>query len=100
MVTERPATRANGVTQATRGCPSTQTVQQPHWPCGLHPSLTVWTPNRSRSASSSVSAVVDDLDGITVELEADGQEKLCPQPQLRVAFGFVMANPDWSRPSL
>ena len=27
------------VTQATRGWPSTHTVQQPHWPCGLQPSL-------------------------------------------------------------
>ena len=28
------------------------------------------------------------------------QLKLWPQPQVRLAFGFVMANPDWSRPSL
>ena len=28
------------------------------------------------------------------------QEKLWPQPQVRDALGFVMANPDWSRPSL
>ena len=34
-----------------------------------------------------------------VEAERD-QLKLWPQPQVRVAFGFVMANPDWSRPSL
>jgi len=30
VVTRRPATRRTGVTQATRGAPSTQTVQQPH----------------------------------------------------------------------
>ena len=30
VVTSRPATRRTGVTQATRGSPSTQTVQQPH----------------------------------------------------------------------
>ena len=30
VVTLRPATRRSGVTQATRGRPSTQTVQQPH----------------------------------------------------------------------
>ena len=30
VVTRRPATRRSGVTQATRGEPSTQTVQQPH----------------------------------------------------------------------
>ena len=30
---------ATGVTQATRGCPSTSTVQHPHWPCGLQPSF-------------------------------------------------------------
>ena len=40
VVTERPATRAIGVTHATRGSPSTSTVQQPHWPCGAQPSLT------------------------------------------------------------
>ena len=31
---------------------------------------------------------------------AAGQEKLWPQPQVRVALGFVMAKPDCSRPSL
>ena len=30
VVTERPAIRRTGVTQATRGAPSTSTVQQPH----------------------------------------------------------------------
>ena len=29
-----------------------------------------------------------------------GQEKLDPQPHVRVALGFVIANPDWSSPSL
>jgi hypothetical protein len=28
------------------------------------------------------------------------QEKLWPQPQVRLALGFVIANPDCSRPSL
>ena len=28
------------------------------------------------------------------------QEKLCPQPQVRVAFGLVIENPAWLRPSL
>lgn len=45
-------------------------------------------------------AIVFELDGPAVELEAKGQEKLWPQPQVRLAFGLVMANPDWSRPSL
>ena len=53
VVTDRPATRRTGVTHATRGWPSTSTVQQPHWPCGLHPSLAERTPRWSRSASSS-----------------------------------------------
>ena len=53
VVTARPATRRAGVTHATRGCPSTRTVQQPHWPCGLQPSLGEWSPSRSRSTSSS-----------------------------------------------
>ena len=53
VVTCRPATRRAGVTQATRAWPSTRTVQQPHWPCGLQPSLAERTPSRSRSASSN-----------------------------------------------
>ena len=53
VVMRRPATRRTGVTHATRGEPSTSTVQQPHWPCGLHPSFGVRAPTWSRSASSS-----------------------------------------------
>ena len=52
VVTARPDTRRSGVTQATRAEPSTQTVQQPHWPWGLHPSLTERQPRSSRRASS------------------------------------------------
>ena len=51
--TDRPATRRAGVTQATRGAPSTSTVQHPHWPWGLQPSFTEWRPRSSRSTSSS-----------------------------------------------
>jgi hypothetical protein len=40
-----------------------------------------------------------DFDVAPVEGEAD-QLKLWPQPQVRDAFGFVIANPDCSRPSL
>ena len=32
VVTSRPASRATGVTHATRGAPSTHTVQHPHCP--------------------------------------------------------------------
>ena len=53
VVTSRPATRRAGVTQATRGAPSTHTVQHPHWPWGLHPSLAERRPRRSRRTSSS-----------------------------------------------
>ncbi len=53
VVTDRPAARRTGVTQDTRGCPSTSTVQHPHWPCGLHPSLGERIPSPSRNASSS-----------------------------------------------
>jgi len=51
VVTDRPATRLTAVTQATRAASSTHTVQHPHWPWGLHPSLTEWQRNCSRSAS-------------------------------------------------
>jgi hypothetical protein len=40
-----------------------------------------------------------DFDVAPVEGEVD-QLKLWPQPQVREAFGLVIANPDWSRPSL
>ena len=53
VVTSRPATRRAGVTHATRGAPSTHTVQQPHWPWGLHPSLGDRRPSRCRRTSSS-----------------------------------------------
>ena len=39
VVMERPLTRRVGVTHATRGWPSINTVQQPHWPWGEQPSL-------------------------------------------------------------
>ena len=71
VVTAPPRTRRAGVTQATRGSPSTSTVQQPHWPWGLQPSLAERTPSRSRSTSSSDAAVVGHLDRRPVELEAD-----------------------------
>jgi hypothetical protein len=44
-------------------------------------------------------AVRLNLDVAAVEGEPD-QEKLWPQPQVRVALGLVMAKPDCSRPSL
>ncbi len=53
VVTARPVTRRAGVTHATRGWPSTSTVQQPHWPWGEQPSLGLRIPRRSRSTSSS-----------------------------------------------
>ena len=60
VVTSRPATRPTGVTHETRGLPSTSTVQHPHCPCGLHPSLAERAPRRSRRTSrreTSVSAI-------------------------------------------
>jgi hypothetical protein len=54
VVTARPSTRRTGVTHETRAEPSTQTVQQPHWPCGLQPSLADLRPSRSRSTSKRV----------------------------------------------
>src|SRR5262245_31402612 len=53
VVTARPLTRATGVTHATRASPSTSTVQQPHCPCGAHPSLADTSPIRSRRTDSS-----------------------------------------------
>ena len=52
VVIDRPATRRTGVTHATRGSPSTSTVQQPHCPWGLQPSLADRTSSGPRNASS------------------------------------------------
>ena len=41
------------MTHATRGSPSTSTVQHPHCPCGEQPSLTETTPSCSRSTERS-----------------------------------------------
>ena len=122
--------RRTGVTQATRGKPSTHTVQHPHCPCGLQPSLTERQPSSSRSASRREIAVVDD-DRVAVQGEGDrcgragsahraggvvgcgagaaqgagcqragAQLKEEPQPQVRVALGLVMWKPAPCSPSL
>ena len=93
MVIRRPATRAIGVTHATRGWPSTQTVQHPHCPCGLQPSEAIAEDLEQRGVVSL------DLDVAPVEGEAN-QLKLWPQPQVREALGLVIAKPDCSSPSL
>ncbi len=46
---------------------------------------------------------VGNVDGPAVNDEVEGgrtQLKLCPQPQVRVAFGLLMENPAPWRPSL
>ena len=53
VVIDRPRTRRAGVTHDTRGAPSTSTVQHPHWPWGLHPSLGERDPSVSRNTSRS-----------------------------------------------
>ena len=57
MVMVRSRTLRTGVTHDTRGAPSTSTVQQPHCPCGLHPSLTEMSRSSSRKTSSSVAVL-------------------------------------------
>src|ERR1044071_512349 len=48
-----PATLFAGTAQDTTALPSTITVQHPHWPVGLQPSLGDRIPHRSRRSSSS-----------------------------------------------
>ena len=71
VVTARPAMRRAGVTQATRGAPSTSTVQHPHWPWGLHPSLTLRAPEAVPEHLEQRGAVVGDLDRLAVQHEGD-----------------------------
>jgi hypothetical protein len=95
------------VTQATRGSPSTSTVQQPHWPWGAQPSFTERMPSRSRSTDSSDSSA-DASTATTRPLhvkrvsvsEGIDQENDWPQPQVRCAFGLLIVNPAPWRPSL
>ena len=54
--TERPAAEAAVITHVTLACPSMSARQQPHCPCGEHPSLSDRIPQRSRSVSSSDSS--------------------------------------------
>ncbi len=104
VVTSRPASRRTGVTHATRGAPSTQTVQQPHWPWGLQPSLTETIPSCSRRTSSSdapssATSTSAPSTRSRISVSAD-QLKEEPQPQVREALGLVTWNPaPWS-PSL
>ena len=101
MVTERPAIRTAGVTQATRASPSTSTVQQPHWPWGAHAVLDRRDPQplaQHRQEGFTVGDV--ELDGLAVEREREsGQLNDWPQPQVRSAFGLLMWNPEPWRPS-
>ena len=112
VVTERPATRLIGVTQATLGAPSIHTVQHPHWPWGLQPSFAVRRPSRSRSTSRredpssgtstrrpsttrpserSGEPARSGVDGVTNgDPGRPGQLKDEPHPQVRVALGLVM----------
>ena len=82
------------------------TVQQPHWPCGAQPSFT------SRATELVAQRVEEgaargDVDVDAVEPERDGgrvrgrlgQLNELPQPQVCVAFGFVMWNPAPCSPS-
>ena len=105
MVTSRPSSRRTGVTQATRGAPSTQTVQQPHWPWGLQPSLTERSAELLAEDLEQGRTVVGDLDVGAVDAEPDqgisvDQLKEEPQPQVRLAFGLVTWNPAPCSPSL
>ena len=104
VVTSRPASRRTGVTQATRGAPSTHTVQQPHWPWGLQPSLTDRMPSCSRRTSSSEapSSATSTSAPSTRSRIRDSADQLNeePQPQVREALGLVTWNPAPCSPSL
>ncbi len=60
VVIVRSTTRVTGVTHASRGSPSTNTVQHPHCPWGEQPSLAETTSNRSRKTESKVSPSLTD----------------------------------------
>ncbi len=109
VVTLRPSRRRTGVTHETRGAPSTQTVQQPHWPWGLQPSLTDRSESCSRRTSSRVASssatstsaplTLSRIRGSTAQpMEAQLKEE--PHPHVRVAFGLVTWKPAPWRPSL
>ena len=59
------------MTQATRGEPSTQTVQHPHWPWGLQPSFTERRPELLTEDIEKRRSVVGHLDIGAVDTEPD-----------------------------
>ena len=58
------------MTHATRGAPSTHTVQHPHWPWGLHPSLGERTTEALAQDLEQRRAVVGNLDVDPVDTQA------------------------------
>ena len=79
-----PATRRAGVTQATRGAPSTSTVQQPHWPWGLQPSLAERRPEPVPQHLEQRGPVVGHLDLGAVDLELEAADRGGSLHRLRI----------------
>src|SRR5438309_3036812 len=94
VTTERPAIRRAGVTQATRGAPSTSTVQQAHWAWGLQPALGERTPSRSRSTSRREAPSSTTSTGLPsrVKVSARSAERL-PAPAGAGGVGVVDREP-------
>ena len=82
VVMRRPAIRRTIVTHATRGSPSTRTVQHPHWPLRAAPVLRSSEPQPVAQHLEQRGAVVVDLDLRAVHLEADHRTLLPCRPPL------------------
>lgn len=77
VVITRPAMRRTGVTHATRGAPSTNTVQHPHCPWGLQPAFGARTPSRPRNAANNdtpLSGTLTSSPSTTKEICAGSEE--------------------------
>jgi hypothetical protein len=57
-------------------------------------------PSRSQVVRAVRNLVNNPTRKLNLARSSGDQLKLCPQPQVRVAFGFVIEKPDWSSPSL
>ena len=69
VVTVRFRTRATGVTHDTLAWPSISTVQHPHWPWGLQPSLAERMPSRSRRASNNEHPSSGTMTGVALSVK-------------------------------
>ena len=80
VTTSLPSAFLAFIAQVTTALPPTTARQQPHWPCGEQPSLTLVTPQRFRRTSRSDSS---SRGSTSTDLPFRSKRMLIPFPNLR-----------------